>query len=105
MTVAHYNRQPPDRLPLDTLHGAASDTNQCGHLEYGMPGAQMLADGGLDLGRHFRTTQLLPLRPDAVQPGVDLLRIMCRSCSPETDAIWIMARPIGVVLSMACWSE
>ena len=34
-----------------------------------------------------------------------LLRIISRSGSPKTDAIWIIARPIGAVLSIACWSE
>jgi hypothetical protein len=28
--------------------------------------------------------------------------MICRSCSPNTEAIWIIARPIGVALSVAC---
>ena len=51
--------------------------------------AQMPPDGVLDLGL----------------ANAILLRIIPRSCSPKTDAIWIIARPIGVVLSIACWSE
>ena len=44
-----------------------------------------------------RATELLPLLAHTVEAGKNLLRMICRSCSPNTDAIWIMARPIGVV--------
>ena len=70
-----------------------------------MPGAQMPPDGVLDLRRHLRATELLPLLAHAVETGKNPAANDLLSCSPNTDAIWIMARPIGVVLSMACWSE
>jgi hypothetical protein len=36
-----------------------------------MPGARMLADCCLDLGKYLSASELLALRPDTVQPGVD----------------------------------
>jgi hypothetical protein len=63
----------------------------------------MPSDGVLHLRRHLRATELLPFLARTVERGGrTLLRMICRSCSPNTDAIWIMARPIGIVLSIAC---
>ena len=92
MSVHHLMR--PDKLPgqlsFHPLDGAAPDANHCRHLEDAMPSAQMPPDGVLDLGRVANAI---------------LLRIISRSGSPKTDAIWIIARPIGVVLSIGCLSE
>ena len=58
-----------------------------------MPSAQMPPDGVLDLG------PLPPPPPPSRTPEI-LVGIISRSGSPKTDAIWIIARPIGVVLSI-----
>ena len=92
-------------LSFDPLHRAAAHTDHSGHLEDAMTGAKLLADGCLDLPTDRRASELLdPLLADPVQPGDDPRRIISRSSSPKTQAIWIMALPNGLVLSMACWS-
>ena len=89
-----------DQLPLYPLHRSASNADQCCHLEDAVAGAQMPLDSLLDRRRGF-----FPCWRMRSRPARTLLRMIDLSCSPNTDAIWIMARPTGVVLSMACWSE
>jgi hypothetical protein len=96
-------RQLLGHLSPHPLHGATAASDQRRHFQDAIPGAQMPPDGVLDLRWHLRAAELLPLLAHAVETGKDtLLRMICRSCSPNTDAIWIIARPIGVVLSIAC---
>ena len=61
------------------------------HLEDAMPGAQMPPDGVLDLRRHLGRPSFFPCWRTRSRPARTLLRMICRSCSPKTDAIWIMA--------------
>ena len=107
MSVHHLMR--PDKLPgqlsFHSLHAATADANQCCHLEYAIPRAQMLPDRLLQVGRHLGRPSFFPCWHTRSRPARTLLRIISRSCSPKTDAIWIKGRPIGVVLSIACRSE
>ena len=52
--------------------------------------------------RRNGATKRLALLAHGSRPAITRLRMIDLSCSPKTDAIWIMARPIGVALSIAC---
>jgi hypothetical protein len=60
----------------------------------------MPPNGVLDLRRYLWATEHLPLLAHAIEtdenPAANDLPLL------NTDAIWIMARPIGLVLSIAC---
>ena len=85
-------RQPQQRLPLDPLHSAAPDTDQCRHLQYALPHAQVLPAG----------VPYLWAAPSGaatcVNPAMTRSRSIVPSYSPKTDATWIIARP-GELLS------
>ena len=92
-----------DHLLLHPLHGTAADADELRHLENTVAGGKLLANGFLDHPTNRWTTELLdPLFSDTVQPATTRARIISRSSSPKTHAIWIMALPNGLVLSMAC---
>ena len=44
-------------------------------------------------GDTFGRPSFFPCWRTRSRPARTLLRMICRSCSPNTDAIWIMARP------------
>jgi hypothetical protein len=97
--------QLPRHLPFDPLNRATTDANQSRHLQDAVPSLQLAPDGVLDLGRYLRTAELLPLLADTIQPCHDSIAEHRSSWSPNTDAIWIMVRPLGVEESIPCWSQ
>ena len=71
-------------VPLPTLH----------HRCY-PAGAQMLTDAASTFGDTLGRPSFFPCWRTRSRPARTLLRMIYRSCSPNTDAIWIMACPIG----------
>ena len=67
----YAHRQLPGHLPFHSLHAATADANQCCHLEYAIPRAQMLPDRLLQVGRHLGAAELLPLLAHTVETGTD----------------------------------
>src|SRR6202034_2258712 len=67
------------------------------HQRHGNP-------AGGDQRSHGRPSFLRPCSRTRFRPATTLALIISLSSSPKTQAIWIMALPNGLVLSMACWS-
>jgi hypothetical protein len=64
--------------------------------------AKLVTNGVLDLSGNGWTTELPALFSDTVDASDDPCPVISRSSSPNTQAIWIMALPNGLVLSMPC---
>src|SRR4051812_47054643 len=60
------SHQPNGHFPLDLLRGAAPYSDQCSHLQYAVPGLQVLPDGVFDLGG---MTERLALLADTIGAG------------------------------------
>ena len=67
--------------------------------------AQILSDRHLDLRRHLRKTELLPLLAHAVETRKDPARMNLPFLRAEHRRHPDHRTIIGVMLSMACWSE
>jgi hypothetical protein len=66
----------------------------------------MRPDGVFDLRRPLGAAELLALLADTIQPGKDSgAEHRSLLFAKHTDAIWIVARPIGVEESIRCWSQ
>ena len=85
-----------NHLSLDPLHGAAPDADQRRHLQYALPGGRWLLMAFSTLGETLGRPSFFPCWRTRSSPARTLARSIDLSCSPNTDAIWIMARPIGV---------
>jgi hypothetical protein len=85
-------------IPLPTPTIVATFRMPCPALRCLLMASSILGD------TPFGQPSFCPCLRTRSRPARTLLRMIYRSCSPNTDAIWIMARPIGVVLWMACWS-
>ena len=79
---------------LQPVHGAGAKANGARGLQYARAFGQQLACGW----QLLRVSRL----PCPGEPGVDALRIIARSNSPNAPQIWNINRPLGVVVSIAC---
>ena len=92
--VSQRSRRISASLPPDPLHRATAVTEQRRYLQYAVPGAQMPSDSVLHLRR--QAAKPLALLAHTLKAGDDSASSIDLSCSPDIDAIWIIARPIGV---------